>query len=463
MTTVTNNRGPKHVPLLGWRYRGLQMLKDPMKFFVDLNKTYGELCFWDPKFPKHLCLFGSQMNKYVFSKPEIFIVDAFRESKLPRNSSIERLSFGLMRLNGEEHKRHRRLMQPAFRTAVIDKYWHAIVEETRKELSDWQYYETRDINKDLIRLVTHISLKTMFGAKSTDNYSELQDLMEKLLALATSPFNLLLPYALPGLPYHKMLKTADDIEAIVKQIIHEKTKSRGDDVLSELINSHNEDDGGLTEDELISEAYTVLCHESAAAALSWLIFLLDRHPDVYEKLMQEISSLEKVPSVEEIKSLKFLDNVFKESVRLLPPSGFNLRYLNEDHEMNGIFMEKGSMVFLSSYVTHRIEPIFVEPLKFIPERWDSIQPTPYEYLPFGCGAHSCIGKYFAQLEIKLILIMILQEFRLSCVASSVIDRGMRVSMVPKHGLQMTLHKLKDKVYKSPLSGNIFESVEMDYE
>lgn len=460
MNAIITKKGPKHVPILGWRYRGLQMLKDPMKFFVDLNKTYGELCFWDPKYPKHLCLFGAEMNKYVFTKPEIFIVDAFRESKLPRNSSIERLSFGLMRLNGEEHKRHRKLMQPAFRTAVIDKYWHAIVEETRKELSDWQYYEIRDINKDLIRLVTHISLKTMFGTKNNDNYTKLQDLMEELLALATSPFNLLLPYALPGLPYHKMLRTAASIEAIVKQIINEKTKSRGDDVLSELINSHNEGDDGLTEDELISEAYTVLCHESAAAALSWLIFLLDRHPSVHEKLMQEISGLDGVPSVEEIKNLKFLDNVFKESVRLLPPSGFNLRYLSEDHEMNGILIEKGSMVFLSSYVTHRIEPIFVEPLKFIPERWDAIQPTPYEYLPFGCGAHSCIGKYFAQLEIKLILIMILREFKLSCVENAVIDRGMRVSMVPKHGLEMKLYKRTDKISRSSLVGNIFESVEI---
>ena len=48
MNAIITKKGPKHVPILGWRYRGLQMLKDPMKFFVDLNKTYGELCFWDP-------------------------------------------------------------------------------------------------------------------------------------------------------------------------------------------------------------------------------------------------------------------------------------------------------------------------------------------------------------------------------------------------------------------------------
>ena len=257
-----------------------------------------------------------------------------------------------------------------------------------------------------------------------------------------------------------MLKVADEIESIVKQIIHDKNKDRGDDVLSELIYSHNDEDGGLTEDELISEAYTVLCHESAAAALSWLIFLLDRHPHVYEKLYQEISHLSNPPTVEDIKGLQYLEYVFKESMRLLPPSGFNLRYLNEDHELNGVWIEKGSMVFLSSYVTHRIEPVFVEPLKFIPERWESIHPTPYEYLPFGCGAHSCIAKYFAQLEIKVILIMILQQYKLSCKADSKIDRGMRVSMVPKHGLPMNLGHPLEKTTLSPVIGNIFESVEV---
>lgn len=457
--TLSNN-GPKHIPLLGWRYRGLQMLRDPMNFFTMLHKNYGEFCFWDPKHRKHLCVFGPEMNKYVFTRPDIFIVDAFRESRLPRNSAIERLSFGLMRLNGDEHKRHRRLMQPAFRSSIVNTYWQAIVDETYNELCSWQYGQVRDINKDLMRLMTNISLKTMFGIE-TNTKPRLQILMEELLTLATSPLNLLFPYAIPGTPYHKMLKIGNDIELIVRKMINDKVKTPGNDVLSLLVNSHNDEDGGLTDDELIAEAYTVLCHESSAAALSWLLFLLAQHPTIYQRLCDELSVLENKPiTVAQIKELNLLDNVVKESLRLMPPSGFNLRYLNDDHEFFGEELKKGTMVFLSSYVTHRYSTIFDNPLQFIPDRWDSIQPSAYEYLPFGCGTHSCLGKYFASLEIKVILSIILQRYKLALIPGAIIDRGMRVSMVPKYGLPMQLNHPSDKVKKAAISGNILESVEI---
>jgi cytochrome P450 len=454
-------KGPMHIPLLGWRYRGLQMLRDPMGFFTNLHKKYGELCFWDPKNPKHVCLFGPEMNKYVFTRPDIFIVDAFRESRLPRNSAIERLSFGLMRLNGETHTRHRKLMQPAFRSTVVNTYWQAVVDETNKEISTWQFDEIRDINKDLIRLITNISLKTMFGIDEVENNARLQKLMEELLVLATSPLSLLVPYSIPGFPYYKMLKIADEIELIIKKMIKNKIGKPANDVLSILVNSHTDEHGGLSEDELISEAYTVLCHESVAATMSWLLVMLDRNPDIYKKLTDELAILKGNPvSVDNIKELKYLDNVVKESVRLLPPSGFNLRYLSQDHEISGVKLKEGTMVFLSSYVTHRYANIFDKPLQFSPERWDVIQPSPYEYMPFGCGTHSCIGKYFAQLEIKVILSMILQRYQLSIQSGAVIDRGMRVSMVPKHGLPMKLNRTSDNITQGCISGNIFESVEI---
>ncbi len=73
-----------------------------------------------------------------------------------------------------------------------------------------------------------------------------------------------------------------------------------------------------------------------------------------------------------------------------------------------------------------------------------------------------MGKFFAQLEIKVILSIILQRFKFSIVPGSVIDRGMRVSMVPKHGLPMKLNRLTDKVERVAITGNICESVELKH-
>src|SRR5690348_9968625 len=84
--------GPPSIPLLGWRYRGLQMMRDPAKFFFDLYRKYGELVAWDPRHPNHLFATGEKYWKLLFSDPENFIVDSFRPVRLPRDSSMKRLS-----------------------------------------------------------------------------------------------------------------------------------------------------------------------------------------------------------------------------------------------------------------------------------------------------------------------------------------------------------------------------------
>jgi cytochrome P450 len=70
----------------------------------------------------------------------------------------------------------------------------------------------------------------------------------------------------------------------------------------------------------------------------------------------------------------------------------------------------GSTVALSPYVTHRLPELYSEPQRFLPERWSRINPSVYEYVPFGAGPHMCLGTTFAMMEIKIVLAMLLQRY-----------------------------------------------------
>ncbi len=454
--------GPPHVPILGWRYRGLSMLRDPIQFFMSMYKNYGDISAWDPENPRQICAFGPTLFKEIITQPDKFILDGFREGNLPTGSSMERLTFGLTRLNGEEHHRHRRLIQPAFKSKIINSHYEAITNTTQEELRQWKPSQIRNINDDMTRLITTISMKTMFGLNDKKIMLELQNLIRNLIHFAGSPLSFILKYNIPGTPYAKMLNTANKIEAILKLIIESRQgiSHQYSDVLSILIGSN--DNGRIfSYNELIGEAYTILCHESSAAALTWCFLMLDQHPLIYNDLMSEINNTlgDRIISINDFEKLPLLDCIVKEILRLFPSAPFMTRYATTDCQLGGYSIPKDALIFLSGYVSHRSPHVFSNPLKFDPYRWFTISPAPYEYTAFGAGAHSCIGKYFALFEIKIVLTMILQKFKPVVLENSKIDRGMRISFIPNGGLSVTLKPAGYESTRTKISGNILDTFE----
>jgi cytochrome P450 len=193
-------------------------------------------------------------------------------------------------------------------------------------------------------------------------------------------------------------------------------------------------------DELMPELIGLFFagYETTARTLVWTLYLLERHPQVLAALHDELAGVLGGRSVDasDLPRLELLERVVKESMRLLPPMPILFsRVAASDAALGGHALPKGSNVVISPYITQREPDLYAEPRRFMPERWATLSPTPFEYLPFGAGPRVCIGAAFARQSLRLILATILQRVRFSILPGARIDYQVRsLALAPKHGM-----------------------------
>jgi cytochrome P450 len=143
----------------------------------------------------------------------------------------------------------------------------------------------------------------------------------------------------------------------------------------------------------------------------------------------------------------------------LPPVPYTVRVAQRPLKIGPLEVPPETRVIASHYLTHHLPDLYPEPQRFCPERWRTINPTQYEYLPFNAGPRICIGGAFATQVLKISLAMILQRFRFTVVPGTRINRIVAISMNPRHGLPMIMAK-KDRNYSiSVVRGQIREMVD----
>jgi len=238
------------------------------------------------------------------------------------------------------------------------------------------------------------------------------------------------------------------------------------DAMALLMNAHDDEVAPLTDDELVAEAATLFIagHETVAMTLSWTLFLLERHPAIHKSLMTELDSVlgGRDPGFEDIQKMVYLDRVIKESMRILTVIPLLvMRACAEGATVGDFSMPKGSNIVVSPLATHHDPAIYPEPKRFLPDRWDNLKTTPYNYLPYSAGPRTCLGGTFADRALRLILPMILQRFRFSMPARARIDRLIRANIMhARHHLPMLIEPASTPMHEpAPITGDIHDLLE----
>jgi cytochrome P450 len=385
---------------------------------------------------------GAELNRRVLTDPETFHMVALPARMFPtrapteREKPLSRLMTGLFHVNGADHKKHRRLLMPAFAKTRLDAYRDDMVAITEEILAQWKHGQARDVHEDMTELTLRIATKTLFGEDAGERGIHLARLMQRsLVAMNTPGMSIPLP--------DDFLDLARDIEDRTIELV--RTRRDGADMLSMLVAARDEDGTALREDEIIGHANVIFAagHETSANALVWTLLLLSQHHDVARALDDEIAALHGPPTVDDLARLPLLDAVIRESLRLLPPVPLHPRVVAKDTTLGEHHFPAGSELMLSIFHSHRDRDVFTEPDVFSPERWQTAKPSVYEYNPFSAGPRMCIGAAFAMMELKIVLAMLLSKFRLELPAGSRVDARVAVTMSPSEGLRMIVRSPKD--------------------
>ena len=271
----------------------------------------------------------------------------------------------------------------------------------------------------------------------------------------------------PGFPYRALLRRAEAIEREVQVMLDEKRAAgaTGGDLVSMLVAANRDGNDWMTDDDLVGQVTIAFAasYETTANAMTWTLFLLAQHPTAAHELLDELDAVfgGAPPTVETLARAPLLEAVVKESLRILPPVPYTIRVVRARQTPIGPFVAmRGDRVILSHYVTHHLPELYANPERFEPQRWLSLKRGPYEYLPFSAGPRLCLGYSFAMQALKLSTAMILQRFRFSVMPGARIDRSVKVTMSPKHGLPISVHPPDRRFERVPVRGNVNEMVEL---
>ncbi|RIB21091.1 cytochrome P450 [Gigaspora rosea] len=339
-----------------------------------------------------------------------------------REMAKEFIGEGILLAQGDSHKRQRKMMNPSFAFSNVKEMVPTFVQAGHKLKDFWmkQIGDKKEERITITAIIPKITLDVIglvgfnYKFNSTTSDSELAQAYKTLVNRNPSPL-------------YRALE--ENLSNISEKLIADQKNStvRRKDLLSLLViaNEQLPVDEQLTHEELISQVMTLLIagHETTSTSLSWTLYFLAKNPDIQDRLRKEVLEVftdrNHFPTFDEIEQLKYLECVFKETLRIIPPAPAMLRYNMKDEIMDGYVVPKNTPLMIAICAIHHDPSIWGDDAEdFNPSRW--LDPeikskvTNSNFIPFGAGPTSCLGLKMAHLELKSILAVIIRnlEFRL---------------------------------------------------
>ncbi len=370
---------------------------------------------------------------------------------------------GLVSANGADHKRQRRLTQPAFHTRRIDAYAGTMVDYTTAMLDEWRDGQALDVAEAMSALTMFIVARTLFGADRVAMKATAERIgaaIHVLQAAADNEFKapLVLPEWLPT----TMNRDRRAARAVLYEIIDRLIATRhaqghaadSGDLLSMLLLARDESGDRMSDDEVRDQLVTLFVagHETTSNALTWTWYLLSQHAEDETRLHTEVDAAlgGRPPALADLPRLPYTLRIIKEAMRLYPPAWVvNVRRAAADTTLGPYAVKRGDQLWLSPFVMHRRPAYFPDPERFDPDRWtpERERALPrFAYMPFGGGPRVCIGNGFALMEAHLIVAAVAQRYRLRLRPGHPIALNAQITLSNHGGMPMTIEQRQQSMH-----------------
>ncbi|HTA36100.1 MAG TPA: cytochrome P450 [Solirubrobacteraceae bacterium] len=406
-----------------------------------LGETF-TLTFW-PSGMKLVLLGGPEAVKSVFTAPADVAPSAAGNSPI---ASVMGPSSVIV-LTGAEHMRQRKLLLPPFHGERMREYEQTIVQATRADMASWPLQQPMRLLERTRAITLEVILRAVFGVEA-----QRMDTLRTAIAGLMAPINPLRLVALalrrptlerPGGAFGRALEELDAViyDELARRRAQADLAERAD-ILSLLMQAHDEQGEPMTDAELRDELVTLLLagHETTATSVAWAIERLVRHRRKLARLIAEIDA--GGASESEAGGEQYMNAVVNETLRVRPVVPIVARMLRREFVLDGYSLPAGTRVMPSIYLTNRNARTYERPSSFEPERFLERAPDTFAWIPFGGGIRRCIGASFAQLEMKAMLRTMLSELEPSLPRNGRVwrkgewNRRRAITLVPAGGARV---------------------------
>ncbi|TDC46336.1 cytochrome P450 [Jiangella ureilytica] len=376
----------------------------------------------------------------------VLVTDAagFRKGMVLQRARVV-LGDGLLTAEGDVHRHHRDLVQPAFHSRRITGYASVMIERAADTAGAWVPREPLDVHASTVRMTVETAASTLLGT-SVDVSTVEEALADFLSAykLAFLPFSEKLQ-ALPVGPLRRLQRGRQRLHGLVDSVVAERAASGhdGGDLLSALVLGSDGDGAALSSQELRDEATTLLLagHETTANTLAYALHLLAAHPSVQGSVQDEVDAVVTGdrPVAADADRLPLCRAVVSEALRMYPPSWMMGRQALVEYSVGSQVIQPGDLVLLPQWIVHHDPRWWPQPYSFDPSRWlsdgaGSADRPRWAFFPFGAGLRRCIGEGFAWTEAVLGLATIARRWRLRPVPGRPLRLEPLITLRPRGGL-----------------------------
>jgi cytochrome P450 len=376
--------------------------------------------FRTPFFRSYLCNDPALVNRVLVEEP-----DDFPKSNRIRAGLEPLLGNSVFVTNGEEWKRQRRIIDPAFEGGRLRDTFPAMVAagqgavarmpEGIVEVEEIASHAAADV---IFRTLFSIPIEHEVASRVFHEFRAYQRTQPILNLAAFLP----LPRWFPRFHRRATKRSAAVIRGLIAGLCQARAAgiaagTAPDDLATKIMTTRDPQSGELfTTGEMVDQVaiFFLAGHETSASALGWALYLLALFPEVQEQAAAEAAGLGDAPEFGAVSRLKLTRDVFRETLRLYPPVPMMVRQNRCPVHFRERRIAPGAQIVLSPWHLHRHERIWERPDDFDPGRWQTEAGRACArdaYIPFSAGPRVCTGAGFAMIEGPLLLAMLLRRFR----------------------------------------------------
>jgi cytochrome P450 len=340
------------------------------------------------------------------------------------------LGNGLMVSKGDLWKRQRRMIQPTFNHESLGRSTKLITAVNTELLRKWQLAASKNESVNVTRDVSNMALEVVLRFILGDDYE-----------VVGSHFDLLSQEPARNMEFARSFRA---LGKIILQVIDRRRKNgmNSTDALGMLMVARDPKGGqSMPDSQLVDEVLTMIVagHETTASTLNWAWYLISQHPEVEQRLSEELNTLPASSEFMDLPRFLYSRQIIDETMRLYPAGWVVTRKALGDDQLGEYFVPAGTEIYVAPYFIQRHPNLWEEPDRFNPDRFrpeDSKRRHRLATIPFSSGPRNCIGEHFARVEMQIHLMTIARCLRLRYIPTKPIELDAGVNLRSKYDFIM---------------------------